>query len=110
MASAPPPSSRAGRPGPWPPINADEIDGSYDKSTWTTEQKSAYDKDWDENVVPYQNSSYILWGVGGAVFVTGTVLAVLDLTREDSVPDTVGVTFVPVLSPQVAGLSLQMDF
>ena len=37
-----------------------------------------YDQRWENEVVPFQLSSYVLWGVGGAAAITGLVLLLAD--------------------------------
>lgn len=54
-----------------------EYDGRYAPGA-AANLRAKYDRRWDDEVVPMQISSYVLWGVGGAAAVTGLVLLLTD--------------------------------
>jgi hypothetical protein len=55
----------------------DEFDGAVAPAQATARQ-AKYDQRWDDEVVPFQLTSYALWGIGGAAAITGLVLILTD--------------------------------
>jgi len=63
----------------------------WDRAAWLNDEFSGhvapgqvdartadFDQRWEDEVVPFQLSSYVLWGVGGAAAITGLVLLLTD--------------------------------
>jgi len=55
----------------------EEFDGHYPPGETDTRHEE-FDQRWKDEVEPFQLSSYVLWGVGGAAAITGLVLLLTD--------------------------------
>jgi hypothetical protein len=81
---------------------ADDLGGR----AWSSE--AAYDKAWDDQVVPLQMSSYALMGVGGAVALTGGVLVLMDALGGDGAASAM--TLTPMAADAGLGFCLSGRF
>jgi hypothetical protein len=84
----------------------------YGERSLTRPEYDEVAADWEsqinERVVPYERTSYVLWGVGGAAMLTGILLAVLLPEEPDGQPQVGVLPLVPSLGGQ--GLSFGFSF
>jgi hypothetical protein len=77
--------------------------------TRTPASRPGIEEAWDDAVAtdvrPLEISSYVLWGIGGAALVTGTVLVALDLVGDDPPP-----AGAPTVTPAPAGRGLLLNW
>jgi len=78
-------------------------------ATRTPAARPGIEAAWDDAVAtdvrPLEISSYVLWGVGGAAVVTGTVLVALDLVGDDPPP-----AGTPTVTPAPPGRGLLLNW
>jgi hypothetical protein len=79
-------------------------DGTYWKRA-PAENPAKYEDAYNGEVVPMATTAYILYGVGAAAAVTGTIL--LFVPEDDAVGTT---TVAPIIAPDTAGISFSMGF
>jgi len=72
--------------------------------------KGLYDSAYDDEVRPKRISSYVCYGVGGAVLATGIALMFLHSAPSDQAGFSPSFTFVPIVHPDTAGAFLQFTF
>lgn len=87
----------------------DELKQQYPDGTYwnraPAENPQKYQDGYNGEVVPMATTAYILYGVGAAAAVTGTVLLFIP---EDSPGG--GATVAPIVSPDTAGISFSLGF
>ena len=77
-------------------------------------RRAKYNQRWDDEVVPFQITSYALWGVGGAAAITGLVLILTDgpaptRPKPDAGP-AAGLQVLPALWGDGGGLLIGLPF
>ena len=79
-------------------------DGTYWKRA-PAENPVKYEDAYNGEVVPMATTAYILYGVGAAAAVTGTILLFIP---EDDAPAKA--TVAPIVAPDTAGISFSLGF
>jgi len=74
-----------------------------------TYDPKGYDREFDEQVKPKLISAYLLYGVGAAVAVSGTILLLLDTQTLAGRADG-GACLFPVAGPEGVGIGLNLGF
>ena len=90
------------------------LDTTYDLGgAVPTGSEAAATKEWNDRVArkvtPAQISSYVLWGVGGAMVATSAILIGLDLAKDDDADKPV-MTVQPWALPGGAGFATMFTF
>jgi len=70
----------------------------------------AYNAVWTDDIEPYMNASYVMYGVGGAAVAVGVVGLFFPTVAGDSYGEASKVSFMPLLGPGQTGASLGVRF
>ena len=95
--------------------NQDDLDADFDKKhpggvfpddETAKQAEEDYDTRQNKEVQAWATTSWILWGVGGAVAATSAALLLLD----DNPPSPGSAAFYPLLAPDAAGFGVSVGF
>ncbi|MBM4354171.1 MAG: hypothetical protein FJ109_10310 [Deltaproteobacteria bacterium] len=93
----------------------DELKGEYpdgtDESPAPVQHQELYDKAYDDEVQPKVISSYVLYGIGGAMAITGGILLLVSTDSDEEGKDREGkLGLAPVALPGGAAMSFTLSW